>query len=91
MALHKKIKQKDGVTTDYHRILFIQITVNRRISIAVLSYVDGESREREKDDPFDQPYCKSVTYETDYDENMNIESAYKFLKTLPEFMESTDI
>lgn len=85
MALYKEIKQSDGVVTKYHRILFLTQTVNRQNSIAVLSYVDNDSRESEKNDIMNQPYQKSVTYETTYDGNMTIESAYEFLKSLPQF------
>ena len=85
MALYKAIRQQDGVTTHYHRILYVQITTNRQNSIAVLSYVDGEARQEEKAAVQAQPYSKSITYETDYDPNMTIESAYGYLKTLPEF------
>ena len=85
MALYKEIKQPDGVTTKYHRILFLTQTVNRQTSIAVLSYVDEESRDIEKENPMSQPYQKSITYETKYDANMTIETAYEFLKGLPQF------
>ena len=85
MALGKEIKQDDGVTTTYHRILFIQITTNRQNSIAVFSYIDEESRQSV------HPYCRAVTYETDYDETMTIEDAYNYLKTLPEFEGATDV
>ena len=85
MALHKEIKQSDGVVTKYHRILYVMTTVNRQNSIAVLSYVDDESRTAEIDNTMSQPYQKSITYETDYDPNMSIESAYEYLKTLPQF------
>lgn len=85
MALYKEIRQSDGVTTKYHRILFLQKTVNRQNSIAVLSYVDEESRNDEVGDLMAQPYQKSITYETDYDDTMTIESAYNWLKTLPQF------
>ena len=91
MALYKEILQDDGVTTKYHRILFVQTTVNRQNSIAVLSYVDDTSRENEKEAVIAQPYVKSVTYETAYDEAMTISSAYDYLKTLPEFEGATDI
>lgn len=91
MALYKEIRQEDGVTTKYHRILFIQITTNRQNSIAVLSYVDDDSRSAEQTDILTSPYQKSITYETDYDENMTIEKAYDYLKTLPEFEGATDI
>jgi hypothetical protein len=91
MALFKEVRQADGVTTKYHRILFITKTINRQNSIAVLSYVDDESREREKGNIMSQPYQKSVTYETTYDPDMSVEKAYEFLKTLPEFEGAVDI
>lgn len=91
MALYKEVKQEDGVTTAYHRILYVTITVNRQNSIAVLSYVDDTARESEKENVIAQPYQKAVTYETAYDPAMNIEKAYDFLKTLPQFERAEDI
>ena len=91
MALFKEIKQDDGVTTNYHRILYITVTTNRQNSIAVLSYVDDTSRESEKDNVISQPYQKAITYETTYDPTMTIESAYSFLKTLPQFEGAIDV
>lgn len=90
MALYKEIEQSDGVTTNYHRILYVMTTTNRQNSIAVLSYVDNESRQNEKDATM-QPYHKSVTYETAYDPNMTVSSAYEFLKTLPQFEGAEDV
>lgn len=89
MALKKSIVQDDGVITDYHRILFIQTTVNSHNSIAVLSYVNGASRATES--PESRPYKVAVTYETDYHENMTVEDAYNYLKTLPQFSDAEDI
>ena len=91
MALFKEVRQADGVTTKYHRILFITHTVNRQNSIAVLSYVDDESRESEKENAMTQPYQRSITYETAYDPSMTVDAAYAFLKTLPEFAGATDV
>lgn len=91
MALYKEIKQADGVTTNYHRILYLTSTVNRQNSIAVLSYVDDEARTNEKENVMAQPYQKAVTYETSYSPNMTIELAYEYLKTLPEFEGATDV
>lgn len=91
MALYKEIKQDDGVTTKYHRILYLTQTVNRQNSIAVISYVDEESRESEKTSVMTQPYQKSVTYETTYDPTMTVENAYIYLKTLPQFEGAEDI
>ena len=91
LALYKEIKQDDGVTTKYHRILFITKTVNRQNSIAVVSYVDEEARSSEQNSIITQPYQKSITYETDYDENMTVMSAYDYLKTLSVFEGAGDI
>lgn len=88
MALLKPIKQDDGVTTNYHRILFVQLTTNRQNSIAVLSYVNAE--EREKESIAFQPYCRSKTYETAYDTAMTIEGAYDFLKSQADFEGAKD-
>ena len=85
MALYKTIKQDDGVVTNYHRILYLHTTVNRQNSIAVLSYVDEESRGDEKNAIMAQPYQKSITYELPYDPTMTISTAYDWLKTLPKF------
>lgn len=89
MALYKEIRQEDGVRTNYHRILFIQKTVNRQNSIAVLSYTDEEARQFEQNVEY-QPYRKAVTYEVAYDDAMTVENAYAYLKTLDVFAGATD-
>ena len=91
MAIYKPIRQEDGVTTNYHRVLFLMQTVNRQNSIAVLSYVDEEARDSEKDSTIMQPYSKSVTYEVDYDPDMTIDDAYTYLKSLPKFEGAIDV
>lgn len=91
MALFKKIEQSDGVVTDYHRILFLQTTVNQQNSIVVVSYVSSDIREDEKRNSLNRPYMRSKTYETDYDSDMTIEEAYEFLKTLPDFKDAEDV
>lgn len=91
MALCKEIRQEDGVVTNYHRVLFIMSTINKQNSIAVLSYTDEEARENEKQSVIAQPYCKSVTYETGYNPAMTAETAYSYLKTLPQFAGATDV
>lgn len=91
MALYKNIIQDDGVPTSYHRILLLMKTINRHNSIAVLSYVDSSARDNEKESILMQPYCKNVTYELPYDEDMTVEEAYAYLKTLPQFKGAEDI
>lgn len=91
MALYKNIKQSDGVTTNYHRILYVTQAVNSYTAIAVLSYVDSDSRESEKNDSMSQPYQKAITYQLAYDPNISISTAYDYLKTLPQFEGATDV
>lgn len=89
MALLKDIIQDDGVTTSYHRILLLQSTINSHTSISVLSYINQEGRL--KDSVETKSYKRGITYETEYVENMTIEEAYAYLKTLPEFEGAEDI
>ncbi len=89
MALIKNITQNDGVPTNYHRIFFIQQTVNEQTSIVVLSYINEECREKEHD-ATSMPYKVSSTYEVPYDETMTVSKAYDYLKTLPEFEGAKD-
>ena len=91
MALYKEVMQSDGVTTKYHRILYVMTTTNRQNSIAVVSYVDDQSRLAEQNNVIAQPYQKSITYETDYDPTMTVEKAYEWLKTLPQFEGATNV
>lgn len=92
MALYKEVKQADGVTTKYHRILHLTQAVNSHNSIAVVSYVDGDSRENDIPSEGDlRPYRQATTYEMDYDEDMTVKSAYEWLKTQPQFEGAEDV
>lgn len=90
MALLKPIEQDDGVTTSYHRILYLQSMINSHVSIAVVSYINEEGRRRDNGEGI-RPYRSATTYEKEYVENMTIEDAYAYLKTLPEFEGAEDI
>lgn len=91
MALQKSIAQEDGVTTTYHRILYVVDTINSHNSIAVLSYIDEAARTMELDSREYRPYKKAVTYEIKYRENFTIEDAYSYLKTLKVFDGAVDV
>lgn len=88
MALSKEIRQEDGVVTSYHRILFMAQFVNSHTSVVVASYVDRQSRDTLEEGM--EPYVRTVTYETDYDPEMNVDSAYAYLKGLDAFSGSED-
>lgn len=85
MALSKPIERDDGIVTAYHRILSLESYINSHIAVSVLSYVNAESRQKEG------AYNFAITYNTDYQENMTVEQAYDYLKTLPEFEGSGDV
>lgn len=89
MALKIPRRQEDGVTTEYHRILYIQIAPNECNCIAVASYVDSEARHSEQGE-LCLPYKQGKTYTVEYDENMTVEGAYDMLKTLPDFKGAED-
>lgn len=89
MALLKQVTQNDRVVTSYHRILLIQSVVNSHTSISVLSYVDQDSRNIEPTES--RVYKSCTTYEMEYVENMTVEDAYAYLKTLPEYEGAEDI
>lgn len=89
MALKKENRQENGVVTSYHRIMMINSVINHHISIAVLSYIDEDSRNTE--DNGEKPYKVAKTYEKSYEENMTIEEAYEYLKTLPDYEGAEDI
>lgn len=90
MALKKEIRQDDGVVTNYHRILYVMQTLNRQVSIAVLSYVDSESRANDNDTEF-RPYQRAITYEFPYEPDLTAESAYNLIKSLPQFEGAEDV
>lgn len=92
MALVKSILENNGVTTTYHRILYISSAINSSVSITVASYINEQGRNSEKiSNDFDtRPYMSVITYETAYKENFTIQEAYSYLKTLPQFEGAID-
>lgn len=87
MALKMKKKQKDGVSTEYHRVLWYQVAPGDSVHIAVASYVDEDAR---REEGASEPYRKAKTYLADYDEGMTAERAYNWLKRHPDFKGAED-
>lgn len=96
MALKKKISMPNGIGLGYHRIGMLKMDVNQQNTILVYSYLSEDGRQVEKDYadgkykdvdagliPF--PYYNAEYINAPYDENMTLEKAYEYLKTLPEF------
>ena len=91
MALAKDIMQDDGIVTSYHRVQRVIINTNSHNSIIVVSCINNDIREKEKEGLILVPYQKAITYETNYNPDMSVEAAYDFLKTLDVFKDATDI
>lgn len=96
MALFKEVTLDNGVTLRYHRIVNISIFTNSSNSISVNSYTTEIKREEEKyavetgDWSAFDAYIEGRQFVTPYDQFMTIDSAYEYLKTLPEFEGSID-
>lgn len=95
MALYKEIRQSNGVVTTYHRIVSMNVITNVQNTIEVASYTSQEKRQEEIDAMKNKTGCNvyiSTTFKnTDYNQDMTIETAYNWLKTLPDFEDSEDI
>lgn len=102
MAIKSKVTADNGVVTEYHRIALISIDVNNQNTILVHSYLGEAGRQVEKDYAAGMyneleaglmkfPYVAHQYIHLPYDGNMTIESAYEFLKTLPQFEGATDV
>ena len=89
MALIKGIELPNGVKVNYHRVVSINNITNHESIIETASYTDKSKREKEK---------KALANNTDmdvfidteylnipYDADLNVNSAYEYLKTTEKF------
>lgn len=100
MALSKKIEEKNGVTTNYHRIVSINQIVNNQTVIEVASYTDKSKREEEQQAyktaketgtfPEMNVFIDTKFINKEYAEEESVESAYNYIKTLDEFKGAKD-
>lgn len=92
MALIKDIVLENGVKTDYHRIVSVNNITNKSSLIEVASYTSKEKREEEKlklkNKETMDIFINTKYITTNYTEDLNVNSAYEYLKTLSEFENS---
>lgn len=102
MAIKKQITADNGIITEYHRVALIRIDVNNQNTILIHSYLSEDGRQVEKDyaagkyDTLEAgmmkfPYVNATYINTEYDENMTVKEAYKYLKSLPAFEGAEDV
>jgi hypothetical protein len=94
MALIKEMILNSGVTTNYHRIVSVNNITNHASIIELASYTSKEKREEEKTalenkEPMNV-FISSKYLPIPYNQTLNVDSAYEYLKTLPEFSNSAD-
>ena len=91
MALLKNKTLENGIVTQYHRIVSLNIIVNHACIIEVASYINEDCR---KDDiPSKESkniFINTTYYNVNYDKTMSIEKAYEYLKALDEFKDASD-
>lgn len=94
MALIKEIELNNGVKVNYHRIVSVNNVTNHASIIEIASYTSKEKREQEKEafekGEFIDVFKETKFIEKEYEEELNVVSAYAYLKTLPEFSGCAD-
>lgn len=87
MALSKQVVNKDGVVTNYHKVIQVNLQDNA-LSCFVNSYVSKEYRELER--PADHQLF-SFEISVEEEESMGIRQlVYKKIKELPEWADAED-
>lgn len=104
MAVKKKIKQSNGVITEYHKISMIKIDINQTIQVLIESYLDEEGRNYEKEyaagniigEP-NFPYTTAEYLSFDYDSEPDmfkgdiVKNVYKWLKKQDKYKDAEDV
>lgn len=84
MALIKEIELNNGVKVNYHRIVSVNNITNHASIIEIASYTSKEKREQEKEafekGEFVDVFKETQFIEKEYEEELNVVSAYEYLK-----------
>lgn len=94
MALLKSIELGNGITTNYHRIVSVNNITNQASIIEIASYTSKAKREEEKialaNKTSMDVFTKRIDVTKDYTKELNVDTAYTYLKTLEKFTGYTD-
>lgn len=94
MALSKNIELNNGITVNYHRVVSVNNITNHSSIIEIASYTSKEKRQEEKSAlENNQPmniFIHSEYLNVPYNSNLNVNSAYAYLKGLEKFENSED-
>jgi len=92
MAILKEIELDSGVIVNYHRVVSVNNITNHASIIEVASYTTKDKREEEKT-ALENNEGMNVFIDTEYmsipyDAEMNVNSAYEYLKTTEKYADS---
>lgn len=92
MAIIKEIELENGVKVNYHRVVSINKITNVQNIIEVASYTDKLKREEEiqKQGKETNIFIHTTYINMPYNEEINIENVYEYLKTLEQFQGAID-
>lgn len=94
MAIIKSITLENGINVNYHRVVSVNNITNRSSIIEIASYTSKSKRAEEKEalqsNQSMSVFIHSEYLNTTYNPNLNVNSAYTYLKTLEKFTGYTD-
>lgn len=94
MAILKEIELDSGVTVNYHRVAGVNNITNHASIIEVASYTSKNKRDEEKAALLNNEemniFMECDYIEVPYDENLNVISAYEYLKTTEKYGGGSD-
>ena len=94
MALIKSIELDSGVIVNYHRVVSVNNITNHASIIEVASYTSKAKREEEKQAIKNKAemnvFIDSDYINIPYDSNLNVNSAYEYIKTTEKYSNAED-
>lgn len=95
MALQKEIELENGITVNYHRIVSVNNITNHSTIIEIASYTSADKREEEKENlSNNEPmniYIDTQYLSVEYNKNLNVDTAYDYLKSIVMFYGALDV
>lgn len=95
MAILKKITLDNGIITNYHRVVSVNNITNITSIIEIASYTTQEKREQEKNAIENNQkmnvFVDSEYINIPYNPELNVNSAYDYLKQTEKYSRSKDV
>lgn len=94
MAIIKQMELENGIVINYHRVVSVNNITNKSSIIEMAGYTGKAKREEEKQktvtgEPMNV-FIHTKYINVPYDANLNVNTAYEYIKTLDEYSGCTD-